>query len=101
MLTLAASSAAACSVSTPSAKAPINLPELPKELYCDPEKDETCAPVCPYATEIPDRDINQSEAEKLWRQDRVSLKTCRDKLTSTVKYYQVLRSNLSAPEPTL
>ena len=91
------SSVAACSVSTPSARAPIFLPALPRELVCkDGEKD--CKPVCPYGVLIPDRDINQAEAEAYWRRDRASLKTCREVNKAIVSFYETLRHNLNPPE---
>lgn len=97
MLLMAVSSVAACSVSTPSAKAPISLPELPARFACTVE-DKDCIPACPYAAKLPDRDIKQVEAETYWRQDRGSLKTCRESYGAVVRYYENLRTKLSSPE---
>jgi hypothetical protein len=95
MLTLVASSVAACSASTPSAKVPVDLPPLPVEFTCTPDKTD-CKPPCPYAVLIPDRDIDQAETERLWRVDRTGLVTCRKNSAAVVTFYDNLRTNLGA-----
>jgi hypothetical protein len=90
-----ASSVAACSALTPSAKAKIELPALPPELLlCKP--DGTCEPVCPRPVFIPDRDITRAESEKLWRRDRLNLLACRTKAQTITDFYENLRKNFDA-----
>jgi hypothetical protein len=100
LLTAVVSSVAACSVSTPSAKVPVSLPPLPVELTCSASgKDangKPCVPACPYAVLIPDRDIDQAETEKFWRQDRTHLIACRKSKDAIIHYYEALRANLAA-----
>jgi hypothetical protein len=96
MLTLVVSSVAACSVSTPSAKVPINLPELPAELLPCVKGDKTCKPPCPNPVVVPDRDIDQTEVEKYWRKDRTRLVMCRKTNSALIGYYEALRANLAA-----
>jgi len=75
---------------------------LPIELSCSAEgktpDGKPCQPACPYAVLVPDRDIDQAEAERFWRQDRAGLRTCRNAYNTTVKFYETLRTELSAPE---
>ncbi|MGV1754813.1 hypothetical protein [Agrobacterium sp. CG674] len=97
MLLLAVSLLGACSASTPSARAPINLPRLPSELTCKPE-DKSCVPVCPYAVQIPVRKLNQLETETYWLQDRKTLRVCRNNYQAVLDHYEDLRTNLSSPE---
>lgn len=73
------------------------LPPLPPELTCNVE-DKDCKPACPYGVLIPDRDINQAEAETLWRKDRAALQTCRNTQKATVIFYQTLQEKLRSPE---
>lgn len=82
---------AACSVSTPSARAPIALPALPVEL-------RSCGYGVPIPEPAPDRKISQLQTETLWLKDRKTLKTCRTNHEATVKFYEDLRSNLNPPE---
>lgn len=86
MLCLAASVLAACSVSTPSAKAPIRLPALPAEIRN-----------CGSAVVLPERKLNQLETETYWLKDRKTLKSCRNNHSATVNFYEKLRINLSQP----
>jgi hypothetical protein len=60
--------------------------------------DQNCKPPCPYGVLVPDRDINQAEAEVYWRQDRKSLKFCRDSLNLALDFYEDLRTRLNPPE---
>lgn len=82
---------AACSVSTPSAKAPITLPELPVELVN-----------CGYGVAIPQpgpgAKLSQLQTETLWLKDRKTLRNCRNNHNLTVQFYNELRSNLNSPE---
>lgn len=87
MLLTAVSALAACSVSTPSARAPISLPEIPVELQH-----------CGEAALLPDKKLNQLETETYWLKDRKTLKTCRTNHQATIKFYETLRTNLSSPE---
>lgn len=73
------------------------LPPLPRELSCNVE-DKDCKPACPFGVLVPDRDINQAEAETYWRQDRAALKTCRSAHRATVVFYQTLQEQLRSPE---
>ncbi|QIG75128.1 hypothetical protein EVC15_066 [Rhizobium phage RHph_N2_6] len=90
-----ASSAAACSALTPSAKAKIELPALPPELQvCKP--DGTCEPICVRPVLIPERDISRAEAEKLWRRDRLHFVACRMSAQAIADFYENLRKNFDA-----
>lgn len=57
-----------------------------------------CKLTCPMGVLVPDRDIDQAEAESFWVQDRAGLRTCRNAFNTTVKFYETLRTELSAPE---
>lgn len=72
---------AACSVSTPSAEARINLAPLPAQVS---------AP-CNDPVLLPEVKLDQEQTEKFWRQDRMSLVNCKKKHGILVKD----RENLS------
>ncbi|QNH71767.1 hypothetical protein V1VFAS_091 [Rhizobium phage V1VFA-S] len=57
-----------------------------------------CKLTCPEGVLVPDRDIDQAETETYWIQDRAGLRTCRNAFNTTVKFYENLRTELSAPE---
>lgn len=67
---------------------------------CKPDKDgkQVCKLTCPNGVLVPDRDIDQAETETYWIQDRAGLRTCRNAFNMTVKFYENLRTELSAPE---
>ncbi|SOC90138.1 hypothetical protein SAMN05216358_0162 [Rhizobium sp. AN5] len=87
MLLTAVSVLAACSVSTPSARAPINLPAIPVELQD-----------CGEGVLLPDRKLNQLETETYWLRDRKTLKNCRNVHKTTIDFYEDLRTRLSSPD---
>lgn len=82
---------AACSVSTPSARAPIELPAIPVEIL-----------ECGYAVTIPvpgaGKKISQFQTETLWLKDRRTLRDCRSNHEATVRFYENLRTELRSPE---
>jgi hypothetical protein len=82
-----ASLLAACAASTPSANAPISLPDLPVEFtHClGPAKLKHVA-------------MNQAEVEKGWRRDRITLVVCKKKHEGLVSFYQDLQHRLTTPE---
>lgn len=91
MLLTAVSALAACSVLTPSAKAPIVLPPLPAEIVA-----------CGYGVPIPEprpgEKLSQLQTETFWLKDRKTLKNCRTNHQATIKFYEGLRINLNPPE---
>jgi len=84
MLALAVSALAACSVSTPSANARINLKPLP-----------AAATHCEDPVLLPEVALNQEQVEKFWRRDRMSLVNCKKNLNIVVKDRENLSTLLS------
>ncbi len=87
MLLTAVSVLAACSASTPSARAPITLPEIPVELQ-----------TCDEGVLLPEKHLSQLETETYWLKDRKTLKNCRNTHRATIDFYEDLKTRLSTPE---
>lgn len=85
------SALAACSVSTPSAKAPIALPAIPVELV-------ECGYGVPIPEPKPGAKISQLQTETLWLKDRKTLRNCRTNHELTIRFYEDLRNRLASPE---
>lgn len=76
---------AACAASTPSVRAPINLPALPAKLTH-----------CERPLLLADTPLTQAQVEQLWVRDRAALVKCGLTLDALVDFYQDLDQRLSA-----
>jgi hypothetical protein len=73
----------ACAASTPSARAPIDLPSLPSSMTrCD-------RPVA-----LPVAALGRGDVERLWIRDRAALVRCGASLSALVAYYEDLSARL-------
>lgn len=86
MLALVASMLTGCAVSTPSARASIDLPPLPAKLVS-----VSCMP-----TTLPETSLSKAQVEKLWARDRARLARCGYTVGGLIAFYQDLSRRLSA-----
>ena len=76
---------AACSASTPSARARILLPALPPQV----------ARETPRPVNLPPGPLNQVQTETLWARDRSELSACRVEKGAIVDFYGQLQRGLA------
>lgn len=74
-----------CAGSTPSARAPINLPSLPAAVT-----------QCDRAILMPETDLSRAMVEQLWARDRAALAKCGLNLKALVAFYEDLSRRLAA-----
>lgn len=79
---------AGCAGSTPSGRAPINLPALPASVT-----------QCDLAILMPEADLSRALVEQLWARDRAALAKCGLNLKTLVAFYEDLSRRLSAAKP--
>ena len=75
----------ACAASTPSARAPIDLPALPARLV-----------QCERPVLMPEAALTRAQVEQLWARDRAALVKCGYNLAAVVGYYEDLAQRLDA-----
>lgn len=79
-----ASTLMGCAASTPTARAPIELPALPATAQCG-------RPVA-----LPGDGLTRAQVEQLWARDRAALLKCGYSLDALVSFYDDLRQRLGA-----
>lgn len=80
-----ASTLMGCAASTPSARAPINLPALP-----------VAVARCDRPVVLPSEGLTRAEVEQLWARDRAALVKCGYSRDALVSFYEDLRQRLAA-----
>lgn len=74
-----------CAASTPSARAPIQLPSLPARVSS-----------CDRPVVLPAQGLSRGEVEQLWARDRAALVKCGYSVETIVAFYADLQQRLGA-----
>lgn len=77
-----------CAASTPSARAPVDLPALPASITS-----------CARPPQLPDAPLSRADVERLWARDRAALVRCGWSLDAIITFYADLRDRLGAAQP--